>query len=327
MIGGQSSKAVRRLRSVAALSATALLLVAGSGTASGAVTDGRIAYQRTSAAGSHDIWTINPDGTGARRLLVAADRLRYSPTGDRILFVKTINGVPRLVLANADGTTRTVLAGSWTGGDWSPDATRLVTTRIVNGHSELFVRAVARGAATQLTRRGDQGCDATEPDWGPNGVLYAVHCPRSSFPVAIPGKTQIHQAQLPGLALEADTTRLFKLSDFDRTSMNQFVRAPRWTATGDILFTGCVQPSRSHCNENARYNIFRIDAAGLRALTAVPDDRIDTGYTHAVPAPAGPDYAVTANLPVQYGIQIHPRRNTIDPVGGAVQDWQPVPAP
>ena len=324
----------RRVASVGTRVAVPVLVAASAlaitpGVAGAAVSNGAIAYLRPGPAGGQDIWTINPDGTGARRLIADADRLRYSPGGDRILFVRTVNAVPRLVLANPDGTARKSVAGTWTSGDWSPDGTRLVTTAQVGGHSELFVRPVAAGVATQLTHQGDQGCEARDPDWGPRGLVFVTYCPRSTFPVAISGKVEIHLAQLPARRLVDDSALVSRVSNFVLETSNQFVRQPRWNASGEILFTGCIWPPVvSRCNGAARYNVFKVTTAGVVApLSHVPDDQADTGYTHAVPAPTGRTFVVSANLPQQKGIQVFTTpRLTLDPLGQAVQDWQPLGA-
>lgn len=64
------------------------------------------------AGGRYDIWVVNADGTGLKRLtLDTADDYFYSwtPDGSRILFFSNRNGNADLFAMNADGSTERLL--------------------------------------------------------------------------------------------------------------------------------------------------------------------------------------------------------------------------
>ena len=90
---------------------------------------GRIAY--TVPSGSNQlghIWSINPDGSGAKQLTFGGGegKPRWSPNGALIAFVGTNSqGLPYVERMNADGSGQTVITpGSEPA--WSPDGKWIV---------------------------------------------------------------------------------------------------------------------------------------------------------------------------------------------------------
>src|SRR5689334_19604596 len=83
---------------VGAASVTAVHGSTGSLANGAAVRNGLIAYSIGGGEGSQsEVWTIRPDGTGARRLLHATSRFphgpwnpRWSPDGKKLLFIGSI---------------------------------------------------------------------------------------------------------------------------------------------------------------------------------------------------------------------------------------------
>lgn len=115
-------------------------------------TTNTIAYTYTRSATDHDIEVIGVAGTGRRTLIGGATddaAPAFSPTGDRIAFVRGTGSSARPYVANADGSgTRRVADIAIRGTlSWTPDGTRLAVA-LTDGIATL---RLSDGALTRLT--------------------------------------------------------------------------------------------------------------------------------------------------------------------------------
>ena len=148
----------------AALLVAALLSLPATADAAFPGGNGRIAY---SYAG--DIWTIDPDGTGAAQLTDGGDQdvsPDWSPDGRRIAFTRGSN----VFVMNVDGSNLHFLVNG-RGPAWSPDGARIafvvgldLRTIAVDGTDERRVPVHVEG--------GDCSVDQMEPptSWSPDGT-------------------------------------------------------------------------------------------------------------------------------------------------------------
>ena len=141
--------------------------------------DGRtIAYEHAGPA-ERGIWAMSPDGSNRRQLTFPPQDPRdpsrsggdsmadWSPTGDRLLFVRTSRPRTDVYVVRADGTglrrlTRT--AGQHTWPSWSPDGKRVVFVSRLGRRVGIYTMN-ADGSGAKLLITG--GVDYAYPDWRP----------------------------------------------------------------------------------------------------------------------------------------------------------------
>jgi dipeptidyl aminopeptidase/acylaminoacyl peptidase len=158
--------------------------------------DGRkIAYSRSDKChteptdlGCNRIWTVNADGSDARRLIprqvpgLLANRAvsfhapTWSPDGRRIAYEQSIWESQRsnLYVMNADGSGRRRLTRLRNARSpaWSPDGAKIAFThRPERGNREIFVLTLKTGKLRRLTRTT---ADESLPQWSPDGrrIVY-----------------------------------------------------------------------------------------------------------------------------------------------------------
>jgi Tol biopolymer transport system component len=136
-----------------------------------------------------DLWRVNADGSGDRRLFSAADHPVWSPTGRRLLFRDFVGGedgevVGALKVAWPDGSNvRTLFRGEAIDGQhalptWSPDG-KWIAFNIWRGENHRLY--VIRSDGSHLRRL----IDGTYPAWSPNGKLIAFERFRRQRPYSI----------------------------------------------------------------------------------------------------------------------------------------------
>lgn len=132
-----------------------------------------------------DIFAINPDGTGLRRLTYdpAVDMMPdVSRDGRKVVFVSARTGTWDIYSMNADGSNlhrlTTMLADDQTMPGWprwSPDGKRIAYERTLPGEtrSRIFVMGASGSSPRPLT---DGAENARQPAWSPDGarIAYAM---------------------------------------------------------------------------------------------------------------------------------------------------------
>jgi dipeptidyl aminopeptidase/acylaminoacyl peptidase len=127
--------------------------------------DGKIAYVITSPSGSsHDIWTVNPDGTGNRRITNNGKSWhpRWSPDGKLIAFERNKD----IYLMTPTGTLvrRVTTTGRAHQPTWSPNGKRIAFINVLaNGHGDIFTVAATGGPITQVTHDAAATCGDDRP--------------------------------------------------------------------------------------------------------------------------------------------------------------------
>lgn len=129
--------------------------------------DGRIAYDLNS-----NIWTVQPDGSGAVQLTTGHNSLnpRWSADGTRIAF----NRYNDLWVMSANGThvRRVTTNHEAVQPAWSPDGTRLAFVSLQsNGHGDIAWISVAGGTVHRLTHDAVSTGGDSRPTWSSRGNL------------------------------------------------------------------------------------------------------------------------------------------------------------
>jgi dipeptidyl aminopeptidase/acylaminoacyl peptidase len=127
-----------------------------------------------------DIWVVNADGSGQRRLVKRAIEPRWSPGGQQISFMSLRAGNWEIYVMNADGSDVRRLTHN-TASDgypaWSPDGRKLAFTRFrpahsspsgsVPGYSDVYVMNADGTGQRRLAH------NATFNGWSPQGSRIA----------------------------------------------------------------------------------------------------------------------------------------------------------
>ncbi|RKU36339.1 hypothetical protein C6496_13865 [Candidatus Poribacteria bacterium] len=198
---------------------------------SATVVDAKIVF-----SGDGNIYVMNDDGTGRRRLTknmkLSARNPRWSPDGRRIVFIREVMGFAQrtdeLFVMNANGTelqrlTHDDFDDSYP--SWSPDGKKIVFQSQRSGRSEVHVIDLETLVVTQLTGL-DGKRSSTTPDWSPDGtqIVYKFSG-KNIYLMAANGEDQ--RPLLPDPKPDADTIVI------------RF--APRWSSDGQrIVFQDCT---------------------------------------------------------------------------------------
>ena len=183
----------------------------------------RIAYSRSDRCHTepldvcHRIWTVNADGSGARRLIplrmpgllsnreVSFHAPTWSPDGRRIAYEQSIWESQRsnLFVMNADGSGRRRLTRLRNARSpaWSPDGAAIAFThRPERGDREIYVLTLKTGKLRRLTRTR---ADESLPQWSPDGrrIVYQRWDDEGSdvFLMNADGSGQRNLTRRPGL--------------------------------------------------------------------------------------------------------------------------------
>ena len=194
-----------------------------------------------------DIYVMNDDGTGRRRLthnITTKDNYpRWSPDGTKIAFTRymdkdKIQTSSELFLMNADGTelqrlTHNNVTDHYP--SWFPDGTKIAFASNRSGSIEVHVLDLVSDAVTQLTGLADDNRNggSVAPDWSPDGTqltferflhIKAGLSPKNIYVMSADGQHQ--RPLLPNPAAgEPLTLRFF----------------PRWSADGQRILFAEVQ--------------------------------------------------------------------------------------
>lgn len=143
----------------------------------------RIAFVAPSPAGDPDIWVVNRDGTGLRRIThdpALDDQPAWSPDGGSIAFISTRDGKPDLWVMDPEGggPRNLTFASAWipeelsTWPAWSPDGSALVFGRSFG--TGQFLQTVNADGSGMRELRTQAGADLTESAWSPWSPTVAV---------------------------------------------------------------------------------------------------------------------------------------------------------
>jgi len=222
---------------------------------------GRIAFQQWTPLS--DVWTMNPDGTGAVNLTHVvnpgwAAAASFSFDGRKIAY-STADGFCYgsqdiwIVVMDADGGHKTCLPngdnGTWV--SWSPNGKKLIFTN--NADGKLYaIRADGKGTATALT-------SGPSYDWAahfsPSGERIVFTSDRAGGTTCPAGGGCLNL-----FTMRADGSDVTKLTD---DSLDAF--APSWSPEGDrIAF------SSNYSSPNSALFTIRPNGKGLKALTSGP---------------------------------------------------------
>jgi Tol biopolymer transport system component len=185
----RTSRVIRSLSCPATLF-LAVLFTGASAQATFPGENGKIIFSGN-PAGSVQIYTINPDGTGMVQITNLPTTAQggvglpsFSPDGRRILFTYAPgSGAPNLYVINADGTGLTQLTfdGLSTAGRWSPDGTRIVfgrTSTLSGANVITTMRADGTGGITSLTT---VLWDSYAPVYTPDGTHIVYYSTQGGF--------------------------------------------------------------------------------------------------------------------------------------------------
>jgi dipeptidyl aminopeptidase/acylaminoacyl peptidase len=136
----------------------------------------RIVFSGKRGSKSEDLWLVNADGSGLRKLVgTAADEGHpdWSPDGAKIVYSASSATGSDLYTVNADGSGSTRLTSSAkvdeSAPDWSPDGSTIAYGRMAGGSlaSQIWLMNAAGGGQRALTK----GESAMEASWSPDGTL------------------------------------------------------------------------------------------------------------------------------------------------------------
>lgn len=204
--------------------------------------NGKIAFV-SDREGGHDIYTMNADGTGVKKLTnlgECADPV-WSPDGNRIAFTHVLNGFSKIYRINADGTGLSLLyipeafPAHQRNPKWSPDGTRIAFSHEGQNFENAFQQQIIVMDATTGYNLANYSFDLpfffakkdTNPVWSPDGTKIAyLRDMRQQFP---------SDYQIIVLDLITETRQQVTSGPFSCT-------APVWSPDGTrIAFTRAVE--------------------------------------------------------------------------------------
>ena len=154
--------------------------------------DGSTIAFASTRAGSFDLYAMNADGSGTRRLTSTKDEDRqptWSPDGERIAFTR--GAVGQIFVTAADGSGARRLTGEQVDEKepaWSPDGRWIAYSRRQPGTSirELWL---VRPDGTQRHRLTKLGGVAEAPAWSPDGrrVVFSANVSEMRFDIYVVG--------------------------------------------------------------------------------------------------------------------------------------------
>jgi uncharacterized protein (DUF885 family)/Tol biopolymer transport system component len=187
----------------------------------------RIAYARRIGHANHEIYVMNADGSGAKRLTDLPQSTEtepaWSPDGSRLAYISnqslnanTFTGRFNVFVMEADGSEPTLLTdmgGSNTSPDWSPEGGRIAFDSTRDGNHEIYAMRADGSCPVNLTQHPAHD---TSPAWSPDGTRIAFVSDRD-------GNQEIY-------VMEADGSNPRRL-----TYARGFDKAPSWSPDGEHI--------------------------------------------------------------------------------------------
>lgn len=143
--------------------------------------DGRQIAFASNRTGNMEIWVVNSDGTGLKRLTssIASDTApAWSPTGRELAFTSDRGGTPQIYLMDNEGLNvrRLTTIGNWNDSpEWNPKFSEIAYTSRIEGGWEVAVIDLASRQVRQVTL-GRGKCEYAS--WAPNGRHLMFSCDR-----------------------------------------------------------------------------------------------------------------------------------------------------
>jgi Tol biopolymer transport system component len=245
-----------RVRIGAALAAAAGVVVIVASPASATFPgelNGKIAYAQVDPSGNtQTIWTINPNGRGAKELtkpvFMQGDFFpRWSANGQRLVFGRLNSNSVGIWTMDADGGHQTLVTSGFEPA-WSPDG-RWIVFRSNTGPGGLFkIRSTAPyGLPIRLTHPPAGAVDE-EPNWSADGTRIAY--------VETTG-TSTMRADID--VLSVSTGRVTKLTGAAAAcgAIGTFYSSPNFSPSSQRLLFSCINPG-THVPET----VFVMSASG-----------------------------------------------------------------
>jgi TolB protein len=221
-------------------------------TSSSGIAATKVAYVADAPGGS-EIYVVDSDGFGARRLSDDASIAlspAWSPAGDRIAYMSYKAGDPaiyELTLNPGHSTLLVDLPGLDMTPSYSPDGTRLAFAGTVEGRTEIFIYDLERRCCAERATFARYS-NSLSPTYSPEGGRFAFNSDR------------LGQLHIFVKDVSATTAELVTPYIYDRSVHNA---GPDWSPQGDrVTFHGWVQGAPQ---------IFTVapSGRGLRQLTQV----------------------------------------------------------
>jgi TolB protein len=250
---------------------TAAGAIAAAAGSAGVATTPAIVYQHgPSLVPTTQIWAVNPDGSGAHKLISKAlDGLvdpRWSHGGKRITFLNDARALQIAYVADANGKNRkrllpTSVVGS-NGVDPSPSGKLVAFTGEVGTTFGLYVVNASGGKPRLLVHAGHNLIAA--PAFSPNGkqILYTL--------AGFDGRTNLNRYTLWSVAPDGSHRHLvhalgatFGVSDLD-------ILGADWSPDGTKIAAPTGTTGGSVETSGAQIEVMNADGSGSKVLTNLP---------------------------------------------------------
>ncbi|MEW6364157.1 MAG: IPT/TIG domain-containing protein [Acidobacteriota bacterium] len=225
-------------------------------------TDGLIAFYQEQRGDTADIYIMNSNGSGLRRLTTDGSQSNRCPAfsfdGRQMAFTSARGGIDQIHIMNADGSNQrrvTHSSGQEIHPAWSPDGKKIVFCRMTGGVWQIFTINTDGTGEKRLTNTSSK---ETHPWWSPDGKKIVFGSNRS-------GSEDI-------LVMNADGSRQTRL-----TSASTGEYLPCWSPDGSrIAYTVMLDPQHPMMFPRDLF-IMNADGPGVQRITDGPGNVNEDG--------------------------------------------------